>query len=90
MWLALLKKSPLSFNPGDARLSSVRTIGDAALHASGAVRASPHAALLHVELVVVLAAQHGGSAETTPDFEALCKWGLLTPGKTKHEWATHR
>ena len=48
-----------------------RTVGDAALDAAGAVGARPHVPALHVELVVVLAAQHRGAAEAAADLEAL-------------------
>jgi len=56
---------------GRATEAANRTVGDAALDAAGAVGARPHVPALHVELVVVLAAQHRGAAEAAADLEAL-------------------
>ena len=47
------------------------TIRDAALHAAGPVGARPHSAAFHVELVVVLAAQHRCAAKTASDLKTL-------------------
>ncbi len=70
---AVLSEMPRTMPKGGTNNS--RTVGDAALDAAGAIGARPHGAALHVEFVVVLAAQHRRAAEAAADLETLLAGG---------------